>query len=642
MQEMGLQVVRMAEFSWHKLEPEDGRFDFTWLDRAIALLGKYGIKTVIGTPSAAPPAWMIAAHPEILPTDREGRTRGFGGRHHDCQSNEVYRAYVRRMVTEEAEHYRDDPNVIGWQIDNELGNSHGDLCHCESCRRAFGKWLQKKYGSVDALNRAWGTAFWSQEYNSFDEIPTPRITVCGENPSQMLDWNCFHSDLILDFASMQAEILRRICPGKFITHNFMGFSELVDYYDLAERLDFVSHDQYPCLPDEFSPSRSEAGAAAALDVVRSFKERSYWIMEQQSGITGWQTMSRAPEPGQLSAWTMQSIAHGADCVVFFRWRVYRYGTEQYWHGILPHSGTPGRRYEELRDCIKSAGPLMDRMQGAVPRAQAGILYSFRQNYAITIQPQHPQLSYTGQLQAWHRALYGQNIPVDFVQGGTVHGDLPHADFSRYRLLIAPLQYLMTPAMEELFTAYVKNGGTLVLTMRTGVKDENNVCMTDRELPGRLSEAAGLEVRDYDCLRGTDVKVTFEGKAYTAVKWADLITPSEDTEVLAEYAGGWYAGTPCITSHRFGKGTCVYVGTEPGPELMEALTAKLCAEAGILPLAKSDRGVELMQKENASGSWLFAINFTGETKHFEVPAGRTMILGSAADTLGPYETQIFEG
>lgn len=199
MKEMGLTVVRMAEFSWHKLEPQEGKYDFAWLDDAIDLLGRYGIRTIVGTPTAAPPAWMANRYPEILPVDREGRIRGFGGRHHDCQSNAVYRGFVRKIVTAMAVHYKDNPNVIGWQPDNELGNSHHDLCMCESCRKNFQGWLEKKYGTVDRLNEAWGNAFWSQEYNEFSEVFTPRITVTGENPSAMLDWKCFCSDLIVDF-----------------------------------------------------------------------------------------------------------------------------------------------------------------------------------------------------------------------------------------------------------------------------------------------------------------------------------------------------------------------------------------------------------------------------------------------------------
>ena len=634
MREMGIQVVRMAEFSWHKLEPEEGRYDFSWLDRAVSLLADYGIKTVLGTPSAAPPAWMINRYPDILPVDREGKVRGFGGRHHDCQSNPVYRAMIRRMVTAMAEHYGGNTNVIGWQPDNELGNSHQDLCMCDHCRSAFQSWLKRKYQTVDRLNEAWGTAFWSQEYNDFAEVFTPKVTVTGENPSAMLDWKCFCSDLIVDFLEEQTKIIRKLCPNQFITHNYMGFANKVDYYDLSVPLDFVSHDQYP---GGFSTSDTKANgwkSAANLDVVRSYKNKNFWIMEQKSGITGWQLMGRAPAPGQLSAWALQSVAHGADCIVFFRWRVCAMGTEQYWHGILPHSGNPGRRYYELQATVKDMTPIMERIQGSMPRPETGIVFSFRQEYALQIQPHHPDLSYTGQVQKYYKALYEKNIPVDFVP--------EDGDFGRYKLLIAPLQYLMNPNLEEKYFDYVRKGGRLVLTMRTGVKDEHNICMTDRELPGRLTELTGTEVLDYDCLRGTDVPVRIDGREYTAALWSDLMRVTKDSvSVLAEYAGEFYSGTPCITVNSYGDGICYYVGTEPGEELMNVLMERMTKEAGVECLGDTEYGVELSARENEHTRWLFAVNHTNRTKTYHIDPSYHMIRGREKDVLEGFEVQILE-
>lgn len=634
MQEMGIRMVRMAEFSWHKLQPAEDVFDFGWLDEAIELLGKYGIYTIVGTPTAAPPAWMIHEHPEILPIDREGRVRGFGGRHHDCQSNPAYRAYIRKLVTEMARHYGENPYVIGWQPDNELGNSHQDLCTCASCRQHFQEWLHRKYKTVAELNRAWGTAFWSQEYNDFAEVPAPRITVTGENPSAMLDWKRFCSDLIVDFTKEQTEIIRKYAKNQFITHNYMGFADKVDYYKLGELLDFVSHDQYPggfFLPDTLHEKNHVL--AATLDVVRSYKDQPFWIMEQQSGITGWEIMGRAPAPGQLSMWAMQSIAHGADAVVFFRWRTCAMGTEQYWHGILPHSGNPGRRYKELQEFIHKVNPLMDKLHNTMPRPEVGIVFSFEQEYAFQIQPHHKDLSYTGQLQKYYHALYEKNIPVDFVPW--------QGDFGKYKLLLAPLQYLMSPELEEKYKDYVRQGGHLVLTMRTGVKDMNNLCMTECELPGRLSETAGVEVTDYDCLRGAEVEVMFEGKRFQAGIWSDLMRIMPETEVLASYASEFYAGEPCITKHSYGEGVCYYVGTEPGQALMDALMAQICTKAGIEPILLPVEDVECTIRENDRERFLFIINHSGSAKEYKEPEGWQLLKGERIGSLQAYETQILK-
>lgn len=633
MKEMGIQVVRLAEFSWHKLEPEEGRYDFAWLDEAVELMARYGIRTIMGTPGAAPPAWMIQRYPDILPIDWEGRVRGFGGRHHDCQSNPTYRGFIVRMVTELAKHYGENPNVIGWQPDNELGNSHHDLCHCEHCRKSFQTWLEKKYRTTDRLNIAWGTAFWSQEVNSFEEVFTPKITVTGENPSQVLDWKRFCSDLIVDFLHLQTEIIRTHCPNQFITHNFMGFADKVDYYDLAKELDFVSHDQYPGGFFAKQPNEDSHMSAAQLDVVRSYKNMCFWIMEQQSGITGWHVMGRAPQPGQLSAWVCQSVAHGADAVVFFRWRVCAMGTEQYWHGILPHSGNPGRRYLELQKTVQELTPIMEEMQGSMPKAQVGIVFSFQQSYAMRIQPHHPDLTYLGDMMKYYKALYEGRIVTDFVP--------EDGDFDRYKLLIAPLQYLMYPELEEKYFQYVKGGGHLVLTMRTGVKDEHNICMTHRELPGRLGDLAGVEVLDYDCLRDTYVKIAYEGGQYTANLWSDLMRCMEGTEVLATYDSEFYAGEPAMTSHAYGQGICYYVATEPDDAWMKRLIRDMVQKAGIHELGTADAGVELMERENEAKQWIFAINHTHEAKHYEIPDGASyaLVKGEQAGVLQPFEVHI---
>lgn len=634
MHDMGIQAVRMAEFSWHKLEPVENTYQFDWLDDAINLLAQYGIQTILGTPSAAPPAWMVNRYPEILPTDRDGRVRGFGGRHHDCQSNPIYREKIRSMVTAMAKHFGTNPNVIGWQPDNELGNSHGDLCTCEHCRRRFQNWLKQKYGTVERLNTAWGCAFWSQEYDDFSQVFAPHRTVTGENPSAMLDWKRFHSDLIVDFMKWQTDILRQYTKNQFITHNYMGFADVVNYYDLGKLLDFVSHDQYPggfYIEGEHEPNFA---LAANLDVVRSYKNQTFWIMEQQSGITGWEMMGRLPAPGQLSLWTLQSIAHGADVIVYFRWRVCAMGTEQYWHGILPHSGNPGRRYEELKHTVHEMTPIMEKMQGSMPKSEVGIVYSFDQNYAFQIQPHHKDLSYVKQVHLYYQALYEKHRMIDFVP--------EDGNFNQYKLLIAPLQYLMNPQLEQKYFDYVKAGGYLVLTMRTGVKDETNLCMTEMELPGKLGELAGIQVLDYDCLKDTSGVVHYGGREYESNIWSDLMKCGEDTKVLATYASEFYAGEPCVTEHRYGKGVCCYVGTQPGKEWMDALTAYWCERTDVEAIAESESAeVEFTKRENKQYSWIFAINHSKAEQSYQVSNEYHLIKGEKIGRLQPFEVHILE-
>ncbi len=635
MREMGIQIVRMAEFSWSKFEPRAGDFHFESLDRAISVLAAEGIDVILGTPTAAPPAWIIEQNPEIQPMDARGQTRFFGSRHHDCQSNPVYREHIRRYVTAFAAHYANNPAVVGWQVDNELGNSHGDLCYCPSCENRFRQWLKEKYGSIEQVNEAWGTCFWSQDYPDFEHIHAPKITAAfGANPSRDLDWKRFTSDLVCEFHRFQADILRAAAPEKFITHNMMGFCVKPSYYDLGKQLDFASHDQYP--GGHFHARHDEYRAdwhAAELDFIRAVKQKPFWIMEQQSGITGWEILGRAPRPGQIGLWAMQCVAHGADTIVFFRWRSCAAGTEQYWHGILPHNGVPGRYHREISALMKQYAPLLDEIRGAMPRAEVAILRSYEQEHAFDIQPHHPQHRYMQHLAVYYKALHRMNVPVDFV--GEEH------DFSPYKVLIAPLQFLMTPELSAKLHAYVEAGGHLLLTWRSGIRTGSNLSWTEGNVPALVNDLCGLCVTEYDGLRDTEGLVEWDGVQYPSLYWADVVELTT-AHPLATYAKEFYAGTSAITCNEFGKGRVYYVGTTPGSDLAEKLASVLCADAGIAPLLATPHGVEAARRVTEDGlTYLFLLNHNEEPCEVDIPAGWAPWNGAAfAGTLPGMGVQVF--
>lgn len=630
MHDMGIDVVRMAEFSWSKLEPEKGIFQFDWLDNAINTLAKYNIRVVLGTPSAAPPAWIIEEIPDLLPLDSQGRVRGFGGRHHNCQSNIAYKEHIKRLVSKMAHHYKDNPNVIGWQIDNELGNSHNDLCHCKSCREHFQKWLQYKYKTIEQLNKEWGTNFWSQTYDKFEQIPTPMITPTSHNPSLLLDWKRFHSDLIVEFQQFQIDILREICPHQFITHNLMGFFNLIDYFDLADNLDFVSHDQYPMgFYDDPQPIKEPSALAADLDLMRSLKNQTFWIMEQQAGPSGWEILGRTPKPGQLALWAAQSIAHGADTVVFFRWRTCAYGTEEYWHGILPHSGIPGRRYYELQKFIQEIVPHMENFKNSLPESEVAILYSYEQSWAFEIQPHHPELNYINQIRKYYKGLYNQNIPVDFISGNN--------NFEKYKLVIAPLQFLVSDKLVESLTEYVEQGGILVLTMRSGVKEMNNQCHIEADLPGKLTGLVGGTITDYDCLRDHDMGIRYKDTDYRCEKWCDILKP-EKAESISKYTEDFYAGQPAITVNKSGKGLVYYIGTEPEQKLIDDFLADIVNESGIERIYDTPAEVEFVRRRTKDADYIFALNHTGKTQIINCKDNWKSIINN--EKLEPYGYALF--
>src|SRR5215212_6049719 len=324
MAEAGFNTVRLAEFAWSRLEPQPGVFDFAWLVRAI-----------LGTPTASPPPWLMQAQPDLFRVDEQGRRLTFGNRREYCPSHPLYHDCTRAIVTVMAEHYAPHPHVVGWQIDNEFG----DRCYCPVCRDAFQHWLRRRYETLDALNGAWGTIFWSHVYTDWSQIPVPVATGGSPNPGLALDFARFASDTYVAYQQLQIDLLRSRTSGQFITHNLMGFGyDKINYYDLARELDLVTWDNYPRTQWSLAADVDPSGPALAAATMYGLKQQPFWVMEQQAGPGGWELVSVMPRPGELRLWAYQQIAHGADGIIFFRWRTARHGAEQYWHGLLEHDG----------------------------------------------------------------------------------------------------------------------------------------------------------------------------------------------------------------------------------------------------------------------------------------------------------------
>ncbi len=621
----GINVARLAEFAWVKLEPKEGYYDFSWLDKAIDILSKHGIKTVLGTPTASPPMWLVKKYPQILPRDKDGNMMGPGGRRHYCYNSPEYRELSERIVTAMAEHYKDNPNVIGWQIDNELGCHESNRCYCDNCLLKFRDWLKKKYGTIENLNNSWGTIFWSQTYTDWDEVIIPRRTVGAHNPSLLLDFLRFVSDSTIEYQNLQVEILRRICPDKFITHNFMGLFGGLDYYKLAETLDFVSWDNYPKFRGKPNPAR----IALSHDVMRGVnRNRPFWVMEEQSGAAGWEIFGSHPLPGEIRLWAYQSIAHGADGVVYFRWRTCRFGTEEYWHGILDHDGIPRRRYEEVKKMGEELKTLTE-IKDSIYKAETAIIYSYDIRWAFEIQPNNPDFSYMDQLQKYYTGLFNQHVLVDIVH--------PLADLSKYKLVIAPSLYLMTQEIKENLERYVKSGGTLVVTLRSGVKDWNNV-VTDKTLPGELAELLGIEIEEYLSMFPDETyHIKGVGPERFNFKAICESLKSKSAEVLAFYEDGPFAGKPAVTINKFGGGEAIYVGADVDLNYIESLLFWLITRSRVNVIAMGSRDVEVTVRENSNGTFIFLLNHSDKSETI-----RLLIPGMIEEiTLEPKDVKIIK-
>lgn len=606
MREANINIVRLAEFAWVKLEPAEGMFDFSWLDRAIDILAEHGIKVILGTPTATAPKWLMDKYPDMYPSDFYGIKKGFGTRRHYCPNNLHYRDYSARIISKMAEHYKDNPNIYAWQTDNEFSAP----CYCDSCRSAFHIWLEKKYGTVDKLNEEWGTIFWSQSYGSFGEVPMPLYsasdsfgqnagrgmsTPFNHNPGLLLDFFRFSSDSVVDYQDMQLGIIREFSSLP-VTHNFMGHYSEIDYFKLSNNLDLVSWDNYP---DNMWGKSSYKNTAMAHDLMRGLKNRKYWMMEQQSGPCGWQMLGDTPEPGQVRLWTYQSLAHGAEAVLYFRWRACTFGTEQYWYGILDHDGKGRRRYREIKEIGGELAGLSDFFANSEIRNDTAIIKSYDNFWSHRGQPHNIDFNYNGLLQAYYDALIMNNIGAD-VTGAD-------CDFSKYKLVLMPAFNLMTDELLNKCEKYVKDGGTLLITFRSGTRTWNNR-MTTMTQPGYFREMAGVELEEFDSLNfGRKVEVKGEFGEGAAQMWCDILE-CNTAKPIALYDSHYYKGKPAVTVNQFGRGRVFYVGCDLDESAMVRLMELITGMLGINPAieTKTD-GLEAVKRYYNGRDYLILLN-----------------------------------
>jgi beta-galactosidase len=627
MAEAGFNIVRLAEFAWAKLEPQEGRYDFAWLDRAISTLSARGLRVVLGTPTASPPAWLMQTHPDLFRVTEHNTPLTYGNRREYCPTNPVYRGYAQKIVTRLTAHYADHPAVIGWQIDNEFG----DRCYCAACAAAFQGWLAHKYGTLDELNARWGTVFWSHTYSDWSQIPLPLRTGNAPNPSLALDFYRFASRQYVDFQQQQIEIVRATCPRHFITHNLMGFFyDQLDYFDLTRNIDFVSWDNYP--RNQWNMHEASLPAtkpALSADTMRGLKKKNFWVMEQQAGPSGWEYVGSVPRPGDIRLWAYQAIAHGADGLVFFRWRTARYGTEQYWHGLLDHDGTLSRRYREAKQIGAELRQIGDYLYGSEVRSPVAMVLSYDARFAFQIQPNNPQLRYAEYFHQLYQAFAATGVSIDIVA--------PLDDLSAYRCVVAPLLHIVTPAMAENLRTYAEQGGTLVLGLRAGVKDEVNA-VVDARLPGLLSELCGVVVDEYDSFIAPDAQanaIQFDADpapAFPVQIWCDVLTPTT-AQPLAHYGHGHYAGRPAITVNQVGDGRVLYVGAIGDAAFNDHLAAWLLRARSVsinYPFDHED-GLEVMQRWQGERPITFVLNHTDAPKQLTLHMPLLDLLSNATLT-----------
>ena len=621
MRNMGLNTVRMGEFGWSVMEREEGEYDFSLYDEAIEVMAKAGISTILGTPTAAPPAWLCEKYPDIYMTDRQGRKRGFGSRRHYCYNHEGYRKEAARITAAMAAHFKENPHVIAWQLDNELGCEDEVRCYCEDCRKAFIRWLQKRYLTLERLNREWGTVFWSQTYTGWEQIVLPGETVIdgytgyGHNSGLLMDFARFSSDSMIGFAKRQCDILRQ-SSQKPVLHNMV--SEYCDNYRLSELLDGAGYDAYPRSEwDDNSPGR----IGFHYDLTRGYKEAPFWILEQQSGPCGWNVLGKTPQKGQLKLWSMQGAARGAVSMIYFRWRTCPFGTEQFWYGILDHDGIPGERYEELKDAVREMKK-QENIFSLPNQKQVLLVYDYENKFSCEFQPRAKGFVYKEELIRYYEALMDCHLSVDV--GGVF------TDIEPYEIVLLPFFCMTEKEIWEKYEDYVKRGGILVLTPFSGLRNPNNQ-ISQNTLPGIWREMAGVSVEGFYSLSEEE---TLFSEAGEPCLWYDVLK-TETAESLISMK--WETGNiPAVTVHSYGEGKVYTISAfyKTYVKVME----RILEREGITgyPLPKN---VECIVKQK--GDYLILLNHNRTEVNIRVPGYTEPETGKENIVFGGYSCLVLE-
>ncbi|MBI5774739.1 MAG: beta-galactosidase [Verrucomicrobia bacterium] len=604
----GLNVVRMGEFSWGLCEREEGKYDFTWLRRAMDVMAIHGIKVVLGTPTAAPPVWLAQKHPEILPLDENGLRRHEGTRRAYCLNSDIYWEYSKKVVHAMAAVLGDHPNLIAWQIDNGIGRHHTEYSFNPETKRDWHAWLKAKYEDIDRLNNSLGLRFWGQVVSDWKQVPMPMTAPVVHNPALLLDWRRFSSDTCVAFVRMQAEILREMTPQVPVTTSFRAFAANFDYFDMARELDFVSVDSDAAIQNKASE------IACNIDLLRSLKktgmitpdgDQGFWVIEQKAGNVSWADVNSLVRPGVVRLFTYQLLSRGASGVLYFYWRQPRFGHEKFYGGVLTHDGRgDNRMYEEVCQIGQEIKRIAPVLHNSRVKAEVCILVSHANDWALN-QAMRPNKFFDQRehLQLFYAALHKRNVPVDFAR--------PEDNLAAYKLVIAPSLHLLAGGEADRLKLYVHTGGTLISTFNTGLVDEHNT-VPATGYPYDLTDLFGLKVLEFDPLPpGEENNLMFQGAFpasanHPARIWCDLIEP-KDCQILATYTRDFYAGRPAFTRNRFGDGRAIYVGTMSTPAFYDDLTGWALEQCGVKPLLEVPEHIEVHAREKDGRKIYFLLN-----------------------------------
>ncbi|MEO7007009.1 MAG: beta-galactosidase [Terrimesophilobacter sp.] len=638
MQQAGVNLVSLGIFSWALLEPQEGVYDFGWLDEILSLLHDGGIRVDLANASASPPPWFSHTYPQSLPVTADGVRLSYGSRQAFCGSSSEYRAAAAALTTRIATRYATHPAVVMWHVHNEYG-CHNQPCYCDVSAAAFRRWLERKYSDIETLNDAWGTAFWSQHYYRFDEILPPRTSGSFINPTQQLDFARFSSDELLECFEAEAAILRAHSDHP-VTTNFMGFSmglhRPIDYWKWAESMDVVSNDHYLIAADP----RNFQELAMTADLSRSWAGGAPWLlMEHSSSAVNWQPRNVAKAPGELLRNSLQHIARGADGALFFQWRAAAAGAEKFHSALLPHAGTDTKVWRETVELGRVLTSIAEVAGSRVVDAEVAIVHDTDARWASELDA-HPSvdLDCVAQTRHWYDGLYRAGVTTDFRRSTD--------DLSGYQIVIVPMQYLITDAGARNIAEFVRTGGTAIVTYFSGIVDENDHVRLGG-YPGAFAELLGIRIEEFFPLRDAE---SVQLNAFGSGTLFSELGHSDGASVLAQYTTGPIAGSPAVTRNSFGAGAAYYIGTNLETGGLDELLEGVLEEVGLVPVADAGQDVEIVRRSNGESSWLFVINhsdvdarlpvaglelISGVTVNgdLRVPAGRVAVVRESPESTG---------
>lgn len=624
MHELGFEFTHFAEFAWAQLEPQEGVYDFSWLDRAVALAAKYDLKVVMCTSTATPPVWLSRKYPEILLKSEDGTVQDHGARQHASFASPVYRKLAYRMIEELARHYGNDSRIIGWQLDNEPAVQFD---YNQAAEEAFREFLKEKYHhNILELNAAWGTAFWSEVYSRFEEITLPKTAQMFMNHHQILDYRRFAAKQTNDFLNEQCRLIKKYAKNQWVTTNYIPDYDK-GHIGGSKDLDFVSYTRYMVYGDNEGIGRrgyrvgNPLRIAMANDFFRPVNG-TYGVMELQPGQVNWGSINPQPLPGAVRLWLWSVFAGGSDFICTYRYRQPLYGTEQYHYGIVGTDGvtvTPGgREYEqfmkEIRSLRKDYRPKEDKPETYLKRKTA-ILWNPENYWSIDRQKQNATWNTFAHVDKYYRTLKSYAAPVDFIS--------EEKDFSQYPVMIVLAYQLADKELVARWKKYVEEGGNLVLTCRTAQKDRFGR-LPEAPFGSMIDELTGNHIEFYDLLLSQDPgQVKMDGKVYTWNTWGEILQPGASNEVWATYTNEFYEGKPAVTFRKLGKGSVTYIGVDSSDgalerQVLDKLYSRLQIEVMNLPYGVT------MEYRNGLG---IVLNYSDQPYQFALPQGAKVLIGT---------------